>query len=82
MIKSKEAKEWPIAMNEEMQPPFKNKTWELVPPKGVKPVGCKWVFKKKEGIRGLNLLDSRHGLWHKDSHKRRELIIMKYLLHL
>jgi len=50
-IQSKEASEWLIAMNEEMQSLKKNQTWELVPlPKGVKPVGCKWVFKKKEGI--------------------------------
>nr|GEW79161.1 retrovirus-related Pol polyprotein from transposon TNT 1-94 [Tanacetum cinerariifolium] len=29
----------------------KNKTWDLVTlPKGVKPVGCKWVLKIKEGI--------------------------------
>ena len=50
-IQSKEASEWLIAMNEEMQSLKKNQTWELVPlPKGVKPVGYKWVFKKKEGI--------------------------------
>ncbi len=41
-------------MNEEMQSLSKNETWELVPlPKGVKPVGCKWVYKKKEGIPGV-----------------------------
>uniref|UniRef100_A0A2N9GLD2 CCHC-type domain-containing protein n=1 Tax=Fagus sylvatica TaxID=28930 RepID=A0A2N9GLD2_FAGSY len=29
----------------------KNKTWELTElPKGKKPIGCKWVFKKKEAV--------------------------------
>ena len=27
-----------------------NDVWTLVdPPKGVKPIGCKWVFKRKRG---------------------------------
>ncbi|KAL0386328.1 UNVERIFIED_CONTAM: hypothetical protein Sradi_3027100 [Sesamum radiatum] len=30
-----------------------NKVWTLVdPPKGVKPVGCKWVYKRKLGADG------------------------------
>ena len=29
----------------------KSKTWKLSePPKGKKPIGCKWVFKKKEVV--------------------------------
>ena len=29
----------------------KNKTWELTEvPKGKRPIGCKWVFKKKEAV--------------------------------
>ena len=53
-VQSKEEAEWLIAMNEEMQSLAKNETWDLVPlPKGMKPVGCKWVFKKKEGIPGV-----------------------------
>ena len=53
-VTSKEVVEWLIAMNEEMQSLSKNKTWELVPlPKGVKQEGCKWVFKKKEGVPGV-----------------------------
>ena len=32
-------------MNEEMEVLQKNATWELVPlPKGIKIVGCRWVF--------------------------------------
>ena len=47
-VKSKEATEWLIAMNVGMQSLSKNKAWKLVPLlKGVKPVGCKWIFKKK-----------------------------------
>ena len=40
-------------MNEEMSALKKNATWDLVPfPEGQKPVGCKWVFKKKVGLDG------------------------------
>ena len=39
------------AMNEEMEELKKNTTWDLVPfPEGRKPIGCKWVFKKKVGL--------------------------------
>ena len=32
----------------------KNHIWHLVkPPKGHKIVGCKWIFKKKEGLPGV-----------------------------
>ena len=41
-------------VNEEMQSLSKNKTWDFVPlPNGAKPMGRKWVFKKKEGILGV-----------------------------
>ena len=31
----------------------RNQTWDLVLfPKGRKPVGCKWVFKRKMGLNG------------------------------
>ena len=43
-----------MATNEEMKSLEKNETWDLVPlPKGANPVGCKWIFKKKEGIPGV-----------------------------
>ena len=42
---------WMNAMMEEMESLEKNSVWELVPkPKDRKIVGCKWVFRKKEGI--------------------------------
>jgi hypothetical protein len=41
-------------MSEEIESLHKNQTWELVElPKGQKIVGCKWVFKKKEGTPGV-----------------------------
>ncbi|OMO73383.1 Integrase, catalytic core [Corchorus capsularis] len=60
-IKSENAADWLLAMNEEMQSLAKNETWKLVPlPKGVRPVGCKWVFKRKEGIPGVDLQVVKH----------------------
>ena len=53
-VASKEATNWLMAMNEEMKSLEKNETWDLVPLyKGGKPVGCKLIFKKKEGIPGV-----------------------------
>uniref|UniRef100_A0A2N9EX70 Reverse transcriptase Ty1/copia-type domain-containing protein n=1 Tax=Fagus sylvatica TaxID=28930 RepID=A0A2N9EX70_FAGSY len=53
--------EWNVAMNEEIESLHKNQTWELVEsPKSQKIVGCKWVFKKNEGIPGLKHRGSRH----------------------
>ncbi|CAM8944240.1 unnamed protein product [Rhodiola kirilowii] len=41
-------------MNEEMDSLIKNNTWELVDrPKGQRLVGSKWIFKRKEGIPGV-----------------------------
>ena len=42
---------WMEAMVEEMESLNKNKTWELSElPKGKKPIGCKWVFRKKKAV--------------------------------
>ena len=39
---------WRKAMNEEIEALQKNATWELVPlPKGIKPIGYRWVFTVK-----------------------------------
>ena len=41
-------------MDDEMDILMKNKTWELVDkPKQQKLVGCKWIYKKKEEISGI-----------------------------
>nr|GEZ49598.1 copia LTR rider [Tanacetum cinerariifolium] len=45
---------WKNAMKEEMDSLRKNKTWELVDhPVRQKLVSCKWLFKIKEGIEGV-----------------------------
>ena len=32
---------------------YTNQVWTLVdPPEGIKPIGCKWVFKKKTDMEG------------------------------
>ncbi|KAL0401954.1 UNVERIFIED_CONTAM: Copia protein [Sesamum latifolium] len=41
---------WLEAMKSEMDSMGSNQVWTLVdPPKGVRPVGCKWVYKRKLG---------------------------------
>ena len=43
-----ESKKWLEAMKFEMESMKVNDVWILVdPPKGVKPIRCKWVFKRK-----------------------------------
>lgn len=45
---------WIQAADEEMESLLKNKTWILVDRvMGQKPIGCKWVFKRKAGIAGV-----------------------------
>ncbi|GJZ63136.1 retrotransposon protein, putative, ty1-copia subclass [Tanacetum coccineum] len=49
-----DSSKWKSAMEEEMDSPRKNKTWELVDhPVGKKLVNCKWLFKIKEVIKGV-----------------------------
>ncbi|KAL0455904.1 UNVERIFIED_CONTAM: hypothetical protein Slati_0929600 [Sesamum latifolium] len=44
---------WLEAMKFEMDSMGSNQVWTLVdPPKGVRPVGCKWVYKRKLGANG------------------------------
>ena len=44
---------WQDAMNQEMESMYSNSVWELVdPPEDVRPIGCKWIFKRKRGIVG------------------------------
>ncbi|KAL0453590.1 UNVERIFIED_CONTAM: hypothetical protein Slati_1337100 [Sesamum latifolium] len=44
---------WLEAMKSEMDSMGSNQVWTLVdPPKGVRPVGCKWVYKRKLGANG------------------------------
>jgi hypothetical protein len=44
---------WRAAMEEEMHALAENETWDLVDaPVGVKPIGCKWVYKIKYNSDG------------------------------
>ena len=44
---------WQKAMQSKIESMFNNKVWSLVDlPKGIKPIGCKWVYKRKRGMDG------------------------------
>ena len=58
-INSKNNRNYIKAMREEMDSLVRNQTWTLVPnPWNRKIVSCKWIFKKKNGILGVE--DSRY----------------------
>ncbi|RVW62744.1 Retrovirus-related Pol polyprotein from transposon TNT 1-94 [Vitis vinifera] len=45
---------WKEAINDEMDSIMSNQTWELVDlPPGSKPIGCKWVFRRKYHTDGM-----------------------------
>ena len=53
---------WKKAMDEEMESLRKNETWILVPkPVQQRLVGCKWIYKIKEGIPGVE--SKRYKAW-------------------
>nr|ABA93547.1 retrotransposon protein, putative, Ty1-copia subclass [Oryza sativa Japonica Group] len=50
-VVSDDCNRWITAMHDEMESVEKNHTWKLVKlPKENKPIRCKWIFKRKEGI--------------------------------
>ena len=52
-MNSPDSKRWLEAMKFEMDSMYKNQVRTLVePPEGVKPIECKWVFKKKTNMDG------------------------------
>ena len=52
-LESSKSQEWIDAMNEEIKSMKDNDVWDLVPlPEGVKPIGCKWIFKTKRDSKG------------------------------
>jgi len=52
-VQDSNSEKWIEAMNEEYKSMQDNKVWELVPlPEGVKPIGCKWIFKTKRDSKG------------------------------
>ncbi|GJY33134.1 retrotransposon protein, putative, ty1-copia subclass [Tanacetum coccineum] len=53
-VACEDSSKWKVAMEEEMDSLMKNKTWELVDhPARQKLVSCKWLFKIKEWIEGV-----------------------------
>lgn len=53
-MRSKERIQWGLANDEEMDSLNKNKTWDIVEkPVKKRVIGCKWVYKKKPGIPGV-----------------------------
>ena len=49
-MQDKDADLWQKAMESEIEFMYFEQVWELVePPKGVKSIGCKWIYKKKKG---------------------------------
>ncbi|KAK8988379.1 hypothetical protein V6N11_061137 [Hibiscus sabdariffa] len=52
-VTSPDSEKWLDAMRSEMDSVSENQVWTLVePPEGVKPIGCKWVFKRKTDMDG------------------------------
>ena len=52
-MNSPDYERWLEAMKSEMDSMYENQVWTLVePPDGVKPIECKWVFKKKTDMDG------------------------------
>ena len=52
-LESSKSQEWIDAMSEEIKSMKDNDVWDLVPlPEGVKPIGCKWIFKTKRDSKG------------------------------
>ena len=52
-LRSKESALWLEAMKNEMDSMYENKVWTLTDiPEGIKPIGCKWIFKKKLNADG------------------------------
>ncbi|KAG8497202.1 hypothetical protein CXB51_008577 [Gossypium anomalum] len=53
VVASPDSEKWLEAMRSEMDSMYENQVWTLVdPPEGVKPIGCKWVFRKKTDMDG------------------------------
>ncbi|KAL4376604.1 hypothetical protein GQ457_02G024260 [Hibiscus cannabinus] len=52
-VSSPDSEKWLEAMRSEMDSMLENQVWTLVePPDRIKPIGCKWVFKRKTDMDG------------------------------
>jgi hypothetical protein len=48
-----DADQWVKAMKSELELMYSNNVWSLVKaPNNIKPIGCKWVYKRKIGVDG------------------------------
>jgi hypothetical protein len=48
-----DSEKWQTAMRSEIDSMDDNHVWDLVdPPDGVKPIECKWIYKKKRDMYG------------------------------
>jgi len=53
-MRSPECEKWKQATIEEMDSMKKNDTWDVIDkPEGKRVIGCKWIFKRKAGIPGV-----------------------------
>ena len=66
-----DVQEWKKAMDREMESMGSNSVWSLIEaPKGVKPIGCKWIYKRKRGQDG-KVETSKLDWWQKVTPKKR-----------
>ena len=67
-LNSSKSDQWLKAMKSEMDSMYTNQVWTLVdPPEGIKPIGCKWIFKKKTDMEG-NVITYKASLVDKGYH--------------
>lgn len=53
-LASKENEKWKVDVQEKMKSLSDNNTWDLIKrPIGSRVANCKWIFKRKEGIKGV-----------------------------
>jgi hypothetical protein len=44
---------WQVVMDAKIKSKYLNQVWDLVTaPEEIKPIGCKWVYKRKRGADG------------------------------
>ena len=69
-------------MKSELDSMYSNQVWDLVmASNGIKPVDCKWVYKRKRGING-NVETFKVRLVAKGyTQKKKKVLIMKKLFH-
>ena len=49
-LKDKDADLLQKVLKSKVQSMYSNQVWDLMePPEGIKPIGCKWIYKKKSG---------------------------------